>query len=560
MKEMKYVLVTGGVISGLGKGITSSSVGLLLKQCGFRVTAIKIDPYLNTDAGTMSPFEHGEVFVVDDGGETDLDLGSYERFLDISLTRNHNITTGKIYSEVIRRERKGDYLGKTVQVVPHITNAIQDWMTRTAAIPVDNSGEPPEVCMVELGGTVGDIEGMIFLEAMRQFRYKVGENNFCHLHVSLVPNMTEPKSKPTQHGVKNLRSAGLQPDMIMCRAKQEVPESIRRKISNFCMVPLDQVISVHNVADTYAVPLLLASQNVHVHISKKLSLEGTLRGMTPWENLLTEKKGEVRIAIVGKYVELHDAYLSVMKALYHAAYKSKLHLNILWINSEKIESIGSWQTLERADGILIPGGFGDRGIRGKLVAAEYARTKRVPLLGICLGMQIMVIEYARNVLNWSASSEEFDPNSVCKVIINMPEISSTHMGGTMRLGSRLTSLKMDSLAHSIYKKPEVAERHRHRYEVNPDCVQDLEKAGLIFSGRDDRKERMEIVELSEETHPFYLGTQFHPEFKSRPLRPSPVFHWFVEVSHRTRQVPRTTSSTVQCLYQNFDSSETEDTD
>jgi CTP synthase len=531
---MKYVLVTGGVISGLGKGITSSSVGLLLTRCGFRVTAIKIDPYLNTDAGTMSPYEHGEVFVLNDGGEADLDLGSYERFLDVNLTRNHNITTGKIYSEVIRRERKGDFLGKTVQVVPHITNAIQDWISRAAAVPVDGSDNPPEICTIEMGGTVGDIEGMVFLEALRQFRYKVGEENFCHLHVSLVPNMTEPKSKPTQHGVKDLRAVGLQPDMIMCRAKEPVPENVRRKISNFCMVPFDRVISVHNVDDTYAVPLLLYEQCVHKHILQKLESPRPLVDLDDWKSLLTEKKGDVTIALVGKYVELRDAYLSVMKALNHAAYHLKVRMNIRWIDSTKLQTVNLeknnvWSELEASDGILIPGGFGDRGTLGKILAAHLARMNKIPFLGICLGMQMMVLEYAKHKLNWKeANSEEFGGSECKKVIINMPEISSTHMGGTMRLGQRLTVIKEKSLAHEIYGVKEVLERHRHRYEVNPEYIDELENNGLIFSGTDERKERMEIVELSSTEHPFYFGTQFHPEFQSRPLRPSPVFLRFVQ--------------------------------
>ncbi|GAB4841590.1 CTP synthase 1 [Ancistrocladus abbreviatus] len=542
-KKMKYVLVTGGVVSGLGKGVTASSIGLILKACGLRVTAIKIDPYLNTDAGTMSPFEHGEVFVLDDGGEVDLDLGNYERFLDIKLTRENNITTGKIYQSVIQKERKGDYLGKTVQVVPHVTDAIQEWIKRVALIPVDGKEGPADVCVIELGGTIGDIESMPFIEALGQFSCNVGPCNFCLIHVSLVPVLSvvgEQKTKPTQHSVRGLRGLGLTPDILACRSATALDENVKAKLSQFCHVPAENIITLYDVPNIWRIPLLLRDQKAHKAILKVLDLPsyewkepelGQWTGRTELSDMLDEP---VRIAMVGKYTGLSDSYLSVLKALFHASVSLHRKLVVDWVPSSDLEDAtrkenpeshkAAWNLLKGADGVLVPGGFGDRGVEGKILAAKYAREKRVPYLGICLGMQIAVIEYARSVLGiLDANSREFDPNTRNPFVIFMPEGSKTHMGGTMRLGSRRTIFHVkDCKSAKLYDNVNfIDERHRHRYEVNPDKVAQLEKAGMLFTGKDETAERMEIVELPN--HPFYIGVQFHPEFKSRPAKPSPPF-------------------------------------
>lgn len=554
-REMKYLAVTGGTVSGLGKGITISSIGVVLKSCGLRVSSIKIDPYLNCDAGTMSPFEHGEVFVLDDGGEGDLDLGNYERFLNISLTRDHNITTGKIYQQVIRRERRGDYLGKTVQVVPHVSNAIQDWIERVANIPVDGENSPCDVCLIEVGGTVGDIESMIFLEALRQFQFRVGRENFCLVHVSLVPvlgSVGEQKTKPTQHAVRELRSAGLTPDIIICRSSEELELSTKTKIGMFCHISPNHVLSVHDVSNIYHVPLLLAQQGVASMLLSRLQMMNRFRepDLTEWSTMahrVDEFEQEVSIALVGKYTGLQDSYLSVIKALKHAAMKCSRNLKIEWIESTDLDTstmtkspekyTKAWSILKAANGIICPGGFGDRGVDGKVAAANFARENKVPYLGICLGMQVAVIEYARNVLGWSeANSEEFDDQSPHKVVIFMPEINPNEMGGTMRLGARETVLSdcangKKSLAKKLYGDSEsVLERHRHRYEVNPELAPEIQKAGLFFVGVDTRGERMEVVELDREVHPFYFATQYHPEFKSHPDSPSPPFYGLVLAS------------------------------
>ncbi|CAI7849374.1 unnamed protein product [Closterium sp. NIES-53] len=457
MGKTKYVVVTGGVVSGLGKGVTASSIGVVLKACGLRVTSIKIDPYINTDAGTMSPFEHGEVFVLDDGGEVDLDLGNYERFLDITLTRDNNITTGKIYQSVIERERRGDYLGKTVQVVPHITTAIQDWIERVAQVPVDGSGESADVCVIELGGTIGDIESMPFVEALRQFQFRVGQENLCLVHVSLVPVLGvvgEQKTKPTQHSVRELRALGLMPNLLACRSAEPLEPSTREKLSQFCHVPVQNVLNLHDVKNIWHIPLLLLEQGAHLSILKQFQIEPSEPQLQEWAHRakswdqLTET---VSIAMVGKYTGLSDSYLSVLKALQHAAMACGRKLIIEWVASSDLEDAAkqespdlyneAWAALKRADGVLVPGGFGDRGVEGKILAANYARTNRVPYLGICLGMQIAVIEYARNVLGHAkASSTEFDPASPHPCIVFMPEVSKTHMGATMRLGARDTVL------------------------------------------------------------------------------------------------------------------------
>ncbi|XP_016560319.2 CTP synthase isoform X2 [Capsicum annuum] len=538
---MKYVLVTGGVVSGLGKGVTASSIGLILKACGLRVTSIKIDPYLNTDAGTMSPFEHGEVFVLDDGGEVDLDLGNYERFLDIKLTRDNNITTGKIYQSVLDKERKGDYLGKTVQVVPHITDAIQEWIERVAVIPVDGEDSPADVCVIELGGTI-DIESMPFIEALGQFSYRVGAGNFCLIHVSLVPVLNvvgEQKTKPTQHSVRGLRSLGLAPNILACRSTMGLDDNVKEKLSRFCHVPIDNIISLHDVLNIWRVPLILRDQKAHESILRVLNLKGVAREpvfgeWTSRTELCDRLHEPVRVAMVGKYTGLSDSYLSVLKALLHSSVACRRKLFVDWVPASDLEDETAienpenyrtaWNLLKGADAILVPGGFGDRGVEGKILAAKYARENRIPFLGICLGMQIAVIDYARSILGLQhANSTEFDPNTQNPCVIFMPEGSKTHMGGTMRLGSRRTYFQVkDSKSAKLYgNRSFVDERHRHRYEVNPDMVQQFEDAGLSFTGKDKSGRRMEIVELPN--HPYFIGVQFHPEFKSRPGNPSAVF-------------------------------------
>jgi len=525
--EMKYVLITGGVLSGLGKGVTTSSLGLLLKKSGFHVTAIKIDPYLNLDAGTMSPYEHGECYVLDDGGEVDLDLGNYERFLDISLTRDHNVTSGKIYQKVISAERKGDFLGKTVQVVPHITNEIQSWIERMGRVPVTPDERTPDVTMIELGGTVGDIESRTFLEALRQFRFRVGSHNFYHVHVSLVPTVNEPKTKPIQHSVRELFSSGLPPDMIACRCDVPLTQALQEKIAMFGMVKPEAVISLPTIKNVYGVPRLLKDQEAHTRIIEVLRLSpASTCLMGDWTIMEHRAKGtQVTIGIVGKYTGLADSYLSITKALEHAASMMRINLHIVFLDAEAAES----HDFDTCHGILVPGGFGSRGVSGKIEAIQVAILNKVPFLGICMGMQLAVVTVAR-MNGWcEANSEEFDTDCPRKVVIYMPEVSKTRMGGTMRLGSRQTMLQPDSLASDIYDHAKsVSARHRHRYEINPKYVSDLEAMGLTFSGYDVQHERMEIVELPH--HPFFLGTQYHPEFTSRPLKPSPVFSAFINAA------------------------------
>ena len=537
---MKYVVVTGGVLSGLGKGITASSIGVLLKSAGLSVTSVKIDPYLNCDAGTMSPFEHGEVYVLDDGGEVDLDLGNYERFLDIALTRDNNITTGKVYQAVIERERKGDYLGKTVQVIPHITNEIQEWIERVANKSSDGSSKTPDACVIELGGTVGDIESAPFIEALRQFQFRVGKENICFVHVSLVPVMGpvgEQKTKPTQHTVKELRGLGIIPDILVCRSENPLDYETREKLAAFCHVSPEAVVSAHDVSNIYRIPILLDEQGVSEVLSKEIGfdlpdsrplLEDWIKMAETVDNL----DEVVKIAMVGKYTGLSDSYLSVIKALQHSSFEVNRKLQINWIEAENLDEKvkrddaekynEAWKLLKESDGILVPGGFGIRGIEGKIKAAEYARLNKIPYLGVCLGLQIATIEFCRNVLGMEkANSTEFDENTPHPAVVFMPEISKTHMGGTMRLGTKPTPfLVEDCKMKRLYgNKPHVDERHRHRYEVNPELITMIEEAGLIYVGKDETGQRCEIMEL--ENHPFYVGTQYHPEFKSRPGRPSP---------------------------------------
>ena len=536
---MKYVVVTGGVLSGLGKGITASSIGVLLKSAGLRLTSVKIDPYLNSDAGTMSPFEHGEVFVLDDGGEVDLDLGNYERFLDVALTRENNITTGKVYANVIEKERRGDYLGKTVQVVPHITNEIQDWIERVAHVSADGSGETPDACVIELGGTVGDIESAPFIEALRQFQFRVGQENVCFVHVSLVPVMGpvgEQKTKPTQHTVKELRGLGIIPDILVCRSEVPLEDETRAKLAAFCHVGTDAVVSAHDVSNLYQIPISLYEQSVLNKVSDHLGFEvpDTLPMLDDWKEMadkVDRLKEEVHIAMVGKYTGLSDSYLSVIKALQHSAYAVDRKLVIDWIESTDLDPHDvtekhdeAWDLLRAADGILVPGGFGNRGVEGKIAAANYARINNVPYLGVCLGLQIATIEFCRNVLGLeNANSTEFDENTPNPAVVFMPEISKTHMGGTMRLGTKPTPFLVDDCKmRRLYGGADhVDERHRHRYEVNPDLIERIEAEGLVYVGKDETGQRCEIMEL--ENHPYYVGTQYHPEFKSRPNRPSPPF-------------------------------------
>ncbi len=546
LSSMRYVVVSGGVLSGLGKGVTASSVGVLLKSLGYRVTAIKIDPYLNTDAGTMSPFEHGEVFVLDDGGEVDLDLGNYERFLDITLSRANNLTTGKIYAAVIERERRGDYLGKTVQVVPHITNEIQEQIERVALVPVDGNGAEPDICVIELGGTVGDIESAPFVEALRQFQFRVGRENVCFFHVSLVPVIGvvgEQKTKPTQHTVKELRASGIAADFLVCRSSEPLLPEVKTKLSSFCHVPEDHVFSAHDVSNIYHVPMMLEAQGATKLIADRLGLKIPSKRplLEDWRDMAQRVDSldkELHIAMVGKYTGLSDSYLSVIKALQHAAFAAGSKMNIDWVEAEHLEDHieaekhdDAWALVKAADGILVPGGFGNRGIEGKILAANYARENSKPYLGICLGLQVAVIEFARNVLGKAgANSTEFDETTPHPAVIFMPEGSRTHMGGTMRLGSRQTNLQTeDCAANRLYGGvSEIHERHRHRYEVNPDMVTELENSGMKFVGMDTEGQRMEIIEL--EGHPYFFGTQYHPEFKSRPYRPSPPFVGLIEAS------------------------------
>ena len=539
---MKYVVVTGGVLSGLGKGITASSIGVLLKSAGLSVTSVKIDPYLNCDAGTMSPFEHGEVYVLDDGGEVDLDLGNYERFLDISLTKDNNITTGKVYQAVIERERRGDYLGKTVQVIPHITNEIQEWIERVANLSSDGSGKTPDACVIELGGTVGDIESAPFIEALRQFQFRVGENNICFVHVSLVPVMGpvgEQKTKPTQHTVKELRGLGIIPDILVCRSEYPLNVETREKLAAFCHVLPEAVVSAHDVSNIYRIPILLEEQGVSKVLAKEIGfdLPNSRPLLDDWiqmANTVDNLDEVITIAMVGKYTGLSDSYLSVIKALQHSSYEVNRKLEINWIESENLDGkkkdddpekySEAWNVLKNADGILVPGGFGIRGIEGKIKAAEYARINKIPYLGVCLGLQIATIEFCRNVLGMkNANSTEFDENTPQPAVVFMPEISKTHMGGTMRLGTKPTPfLVEDCKIKRLYgNKTYVDERHRHRYEVNPELIEQIEAAGLIYVGKDETGQRCEIMELND--HPYYVGTQYHPEFKSRPGKPSPPF-------------------------------------
>jgi len=522
----KHIFVTGGVASSLGKGITASSLGRLLKARGLRVTMQKLDPYLNVDPGTMNPFEHGEVFVTDDGGETDLDLGHYERFIDEPLSRNSNATTGSIYQAVIAAERRGDYLGKTVQVIPHITDEIKRRISRLATEDVD-------VVITEIGGTVGDIEILPFLEAIRQFRLDVGRNNVCYVHVTLVPFIGpagEQKTKPTQHSVTELRSRGIQPDVIVCRSEAPISTELKRKISNLCDVPAHAVVNAADARNLYEVPLVLHEEGLDDAVCEIFGFGPADLDLSTWEILVDRVEtatDPVHIGIIGKYVSLPDAYLSVVEALKHGGFNLGAQVSIEWIQAEDVEGLLTAGRLHDLDGIVIPGGFGERGVEGKIAAAGYAREHDIPCLGLCLGMQVMTIEFARNALGLSgAHSSEFDPQTPHPVI-NLMESQQdvTDMGGTMRLGAYIAELQEGSQVAEIYGRSVVSERHRHRYEFNERYRSRFDGSGFVCSGTSPDGHLVEFIEL--EGHPFWIGTQAHPEFKSRPDRPAPLFRSFV---------------------------------
>lgn len=531
---VKYIFVTGGVVSGLGKGITAASLGRLLKARGYRVTIQKFDPYINVDPGTMSPFQHGEVFVTDDGAETDLDLGHYERFIDENLSINNNVTTGKIYLDVITKERRGDFLGGTVQVIPHITNEIKDRIYRVGR----NGGT--DVVITEIGGTVGDIESLPFLEAIRQAGKEVGHGNAMYIHVTLVPYIYgsgELKSKPTQHSVKELLSLGIQPNVIVCRSERPMSEDIRDKIALFCNVRNEDVIENLNAPVLYEVPLMLEKEGLASVVCYHLGLEDRVPQLDEWRGMVDRCKsvsGNVTIALVGKYVGLHDAYLSVAESLCHAGISNHVKVNIKWVNSEEVNPDTVGELLRGVDGVLVPGGFGDRGIPGMIEAAKYARENRIPYFGICLGMQIATIEFARSVLGIEdADSGEFRPDGHDSVIDIMPDQKDiTNKGGTMRLGQYPCELAKGSMCSAIYKQPLIYERHRHRFEFNNDYRERFEKAGMRLAGLSPDGKLVEIIELP--SHPWYVGVQFHPEFKSRPNRPHPLFDSFISASREYR--------------------------
>ncbi len=528
----KYIFVTGGVVSSLGKGLAAASIGCLLEARGLRINLMKFDPYLNVDPGTMSPFQHGEVFVTDDGAETDLDLGHYERFTHAKLTRDNNLTTGRIYESIITRERRGDYLGKTVQVIPHVTNEI-----KAAAKKI---GQDCDVAIVEIGGTVGDIESLPFLEAIRQMRQEMGRDHTCFVHVTLIPWIAaaqELKTKPTQHSVKEMLSIGIQPDILLCRADREVPEEMREKIAAFCNVEQAGVVIARDVPSIYEVPLNLAAQGVDTLALRYLRIDAPEADITRWRDLVHRAYNptdEVHIGIVGKYVEYEDSYKSLKEALVHGALAEGLKLRVTWIEAQSLEVPEHAAMLEGYDGILVPGGFGKRGIEGMLNAIRYARETGTPYFGICLGMQTACIEYARNVCGLErANSGEFDPQTPHRVIYKLRELTGVEeMGGTMRLGAWDAVIEPDSLAARAYGTTKISERHRHRYEFNRDFESPLTDGGLRLTGSSESGTYVEIVEIPG--HPFFLGCQFHPEFKSKPLEPHPLFHAFVKASYAHR--------------------------
>ncbi|MGG3736626.1 CTP synthase [Aeribacillus pallidus] len=531
----KYIFVTGGVVSSLGKGITAASLGRLLKNRGLNVTIQKFDPYINVDPGTMSPYQHGEVFVTDDGAETDLDLGHYERFIDINLNKYSNVTTGKIYSTVLKKERRGDYLGGTVQVIPHITNEIKERVFRAG------KETNADVVITEIGGTVGDIESLPFLEAIRQIKSDVGRDNVMYIHCTLVPYIKaagEMKTKPTQHSVKELRSLGIQPNVIVVRTEMPISQEMKDKIALFCDIDPKAVIEARDADTLYAVPLALQEQKLDQIVCEHLKLDCQEADMTEWKALVDKVRNlsnKTKIALVGKYVALQDAYISVVEALRHAGYAFDTDVEIKWINAEHVTKENVSELLGDVDGILVPGGFGDRGVEGKIVAAQYARENKVPFLGICLGMQIACIEYARHVLNLEgAHSAEIDPNTKYPIIDLLPEQKDVEdLGGTLRLGLYPCKLVPGTNAYAAYNKEVVYERHRHRYEFNNTFRQQMEEAGFVFSGTSPDGRLVEIIELKD--HPWFVASQFHPEFTSRPTRPQPLFRDFVKAAISTKQ-------------------------
>lgn len=528
MSKQKYIFITGGVVSGLGKGITAASLGRLLKSRGLKVTAQKLDPYLNVDPGTMNPVQHGEVFVTDDGAETDLDLGHYERFIDESLSQNSNLTSGRVYWKVISDERKGVYGGQTIQIIPHVTNEIKRYISRNAETGAD-------VCLVEIGGTIGDIESQPFLEAIRQFAVEYGRENCVFIHVTLVPYLAasdELKSKPTQHSVKEMLALGIQPDIIVCRTEHPLTDDIKNKIALFCNVSKECVIENNNCDILYAVPMMLKEQKMDEVVMKKLGIDAPNQDLSDWEEMLyalRNPKQTVKIALVGKYVELHDSYISVNEALKHGGISTMSAVDIHWIDSESLEADDANldEILGDMDGILVPGGFGSRGIEGKIIAANYARTHGIPYLGICLGMQIAIIEFARNVLNMQgANSAEINPETPFPLIDILPEKKNiSNLGGTLRLGQYPCILNEKSKSYQLYGEKEIFERHRHRYEVNNDYRDSLLQGGMIFAGTSPDNHIVEMIELPD--HPWFVACQFHPEFKSRPNKPHPLFRGFV---------------------------------
>lgn len=526
----KYVFITGGVVSSLGKGITAASLGRLLKNRGLKVSIQKFDPYINIDPGTMSPYQHGEVFVTDDGAETDLDLGHYERFVDENLNKNSNVTSGKVYWSVINKERRGDYLGGTVQVIPHITNEIKNRVYRVSR------ESSVDVVITEIGGTVGDIESLPFMEAIRQIKYEAGVENVCFIHVTLVPYLGkagELKTKPTQHSVKELRSIGIQPDIIVCRSEKPLSRELKDKIGLFCNVDGDAVIQNVDAENIYQIPLLLKEEGLDEMVVRKLKLDCGQCNMDEWKDMVNRIKhphDKVRIALVGKYVELHDAYMSVVEALRHGGFDNSCDVEIQWVNACDVDESSVEGFLKDADGILVPGGFGDRGIEGKILAARYGRENRIPFFGICLGMQCAVIEFARNVsMLKGAHSSEFYEDTPYPVIDLMPEQRDIdEKGGTMRLGLYPCRIKEGSQAYSCYRDEIIYERHRHRYEFNNQFREEITSKGMILSGTSPDDRLVEIIEIKD--HPWFVGVQFHPEFKSRPNRPHALFRDFIRAS------------------------------
>jgi len=532
MTKTKFIFVTGGVISALGKGIAAASIGRLLESHGYKITLQKFDPYLNVDPGTMSPYQHGEVYVTDDGAETDLDLGHYERFTSTRTTKAHNWTAGKIYESIIRKERKGEFLGKTVQVIPHVTDEIKNAFLSVA--------EGNDIVIVEIGGTVGDIESLPFLEATRQMRLALGPEGVVFVHLTLVPFIEtsgELKTKPTQHSVKEMRAIGIQPDIILCRTDRFLTPDIKAKISLFTNVPLEAVITAKDVHNIYEIPLIYAAEGLDTIILKRLNLPQKKRLLAPWRNLVHRMgnlSGEVDIAIVGKYAGLQDSYLSLREALVHGGVAHGLKVNISWIEAEELETGKLSEAFKDKDGILVPGGFGIRGIEGKIRAATYARENMIPYFGICLGMQCATVEFARNVAGLqAANSSEFDPQTPHRIFFLWRELTAEHdIGGTMRLGEYVCQLEKDSFAYRAYKKTLILERHRHRYEFNPAYKERLAGLGLAFTGKNPKHNLVEMIELPD--HPWFVGCQFHPEFKSRPLAPHPLFKAFIGASHAYR--------------------------